>query len=131
MVYVIPIRPLRTPDVWFVLVNRFIGYSQVISKVNYNTPKITATTTHKGQEYSLPRVIQTSSEGHPNTCLKETGTVSPGVKQPWCEADNSSPGNDEVKKIWIFHPLVHNLSWCCAVVDKRRNYLTSYFATHK
>jgi hypothetical protein len=49
---------------------------------------------------------------HPIQCV--SGTLSPGVKRPGCEADHSPPTNAEVKKIWIYTstPPYASMAWC-------------------
>jgi hypothetical protein len=118
--------PLLTPVVWFAFVNRFLGYSQVVSTINYNTPKITVATTHKQRSRDRAVGISTgyglddrgvgvrtlvkskifSSPRHPdqfwgppNILSKRYGDLSTGAKRPGCEADYSHPANAEVKKM--------------------------------
>jgi hypothetical protein len=39
---------------------------------------------------------------HPTSYLMSIGTLPPGLKRPGLEADESSPTNAEVKKMWIY-----------------------------
>jgi hypothetical protein len=50
-----------------------------------------------GSRFSLFHVEQIGSGIHP----AGTGALSPRVKRPWCEAENSPPASAEVKKMCI------------------------------
>jgi hypothetical protein len=51
------------------------------------------------QEFYL---LQTGSGVHPTSYPVVTGSLSPGVKRPGCEADHSPPSSAQVKKMWIY-----------------------------
>jgi hypothetical protein len=64
-----------------------------------------------GEDFSILHTVQTSSEAHPAFYPMGTGALSTGVKRPWREADNSPPTRAEVKKTWVYHPLLPTSSW--------------------
>jgi hypothetical protein len=51
---------------------------------------------------SLLHVVQTGSGVHPTSYLMGTVALSPGVKRPGHEADDSSPTSAEIKKMWVY-----------------------------
>jgi hypothetical protein len=57
-----------------------------------------------GKVFSFLHVVQTGSEVHPTSYPMVSGAVSPAVKRPGREADNSPPASAEVKKMWIYAP---------------------------
>jgi hypothetical protein len=50
--------------------------------------------------------------GQPSPVWNEYGALSPGLKQPRREDDNSLPPNVDVKKEWRNSSALHNSSWC-------------------
>jgi hypothetical protein len=64
--------------------------------------KVSEFESQEGQEFSLPHVIQISSEVHPTYVQWLVGALSVVVKQPKCEADQSPPTSAEVKKMWVY-----------------------------
>jgi hypothetical protein len=56
----------------------------------------------KSLKFSLLHVVQTGSGDHPSSYPMGTGALSPRVKQPWREADDSPPTSAEVKKMWMY-----------------------------
>jgi hypothetical protein len=53
-------------------------------------------------ELSLLHMVRNGSEVHPTSYPMGIGDLSPGIKRPGSEADNSPPASAEVKKIWIY-----------------------------
>jgi hypothetical protein len=53
----------------------------------------------------------------------EPGPLSPGVKQPGREADNSPPTSVDVKNIWIYTSTPHTPSWHSASLVNHRDKL--------
>jgi hypothetical protein len=47
-------------------------------------------------------IVQTGSGAHPASYPKGTGALSPGVRRPGREADQSPPASAEVKKTWVY-----------------------------
>jgi hypothetical protein len=70
------------------------------------------------QEFSLLQIIQTGSGVHPTSYPMDTGALSPGVKRPGREADQSPPASVEVKKMWIYTSTPHTPSWRSASLIK-------------
>jgi hypothetical protein len=52
------------------------------------------------------------------------GLFPPGVKRPGRETDHSPPTSAEVKKMWIYTPTPHTLSWRSASLGKHRDSFT-------
>jgi hypothetical protein len=55
------------------------------------------------------------------------GTVYPGVKRPWCEADKSPPSSAEVKNGRAVSPLPHKYSRRSASIAKYKDTFTFIF----
>jgi hypothetical protein len=64
-----------------------------------------------GKEFSILRVIQTGSGGHPVSYPMSTADSIPGVKRQGREADRSHPYSDEVKKTWFYTSSPFSSSW--------------------
>jgi hypothetical protein len=56
----------------------------------------------EGQEFSLLRVVKTGSGAHTAFYQMGTWALSPWVKRPGRESDDSPPTSAEVKKTWVY-----------------------------
>jgi hypothetical protein len=65
----------------------------------------------RGKRFALLQSVQTGTGAHTVSYEMGTGTLSPVIKRPGSEADNSLPSSAEVKNGAAILPFPHMPSW--------------------
>jgi hypothetical protein len=77
-----------------------------------------------GRSKTFPHRVQTGSGAHKTLVKWELGALSPGVKWPAREADQSPPCSAELKKGGAIPPLPRMSSWHSTYLIKHRHNFT-------